>query len=134
MFRLGLGLLGEELVEALTQTGNVGDEMTQVVEVLLVRRLRQPQTDVTVDGVLAVEVLLETFPVTFLVEFGVIAQTVLNGAADDNVDVDVPVGLGDDLSVETAGRSTASFMILIFSGGNHFFNRESAARIFPPVM
>ena len=48
--------------------------------------------------------LLEAVPLSFVVEFGIVGETELDGAADDDVAVEVAVSFGHNLPVDAARR------------------------------
>ena len=48
------------------------------------------------------QVLKGALPMTFMVEFWVVAEAILHGAAHDGLGLDVAVGLGEDASQQGA--------------------------------
>ena len=61
-----------------------------------------PQLQISAIGILFGEMLNKTAPLPFLVEFTVVLQAILYGAAERNFRVDNAVGLGNDASVDAS--------------------------------
>ena len=72
--------------------------------------------------------LAEALPLVLVVELGVVGQSEVDGAAEDGVDVDVAIGLGNNLAVERAGRLAGGGPVVLDSLTHNLnlFSREPA--------
>ena len=82
----------EDSFEEGAEAGLVVDEGAELGEARGVGGLGDPELEVAALRVLLVEVLQGAAPVLLAVELGVVGEAELDGAADDGLRLDLPVG------------------------------------------
>lgn len=108
-------------IKCLTQLVLVVDGLAYALQVFGIRRLRNPQADVPCAPVLFLHVLAKALPLLFLIEFGIVFQAKLYGAAKHAARLKNAVGLGYDFPIEATRRSAGRGAMILHS----FFHKPN---------
>ena len=73
----------KDCVEYPAQFLRIHDEVSQLGEIALVIRAGNPKSDISMNGILVVEMLTEPLPLLLAVQIRIIRQSILDRSAED---------------------------------------------------
>ena len=101
----------KDLAEALF----VGNDIADLLELLLIGRAVDPQMDISSDTVFLLHVLIEPLPLLLLVQFWIMFEPELDSTREDDFWIEIPVSLRHNLAVDGSWHAGGGGAMILHS-------------------